>query len=409
LEHDSEALVTKSLSRRLFVGAAGAAAARRVLGANDRISVGVIGAGSRGRFDMEEIARCAGLNAAATAVCDVYRPNLESAVLWSSRAFGAVPRQTADYRELLSWKEVDAVVIATPDFGHATILKAAIEAGKDVYCEKPFATDFAKAKAAYLAIERSGRVVQVGTQRRSDPHHMAAAKFVRSGGLGRVTRVAIAAAMYENRWARRFDDVRAEDLDWDLFLMDLPRRPFDARLFRRWQLYRATTNGIPGLWMSHLADLVHWYLDDPYPAGAVAAGGVYLWKDGRETDDVFEALLDYSGGCLFSFTMALTNSAGTRNQWFGTRGTLEAPIDTGEIRVSGTGSGDPKRLGASVALRPEAATSHMHDFLLSVRSRNTPRADYRAGFSHAVAGCMAAQALANGRRMRFDRERLEIV
>ncbi len=401
--------MTNSLTRRLFVGTSAAISAGRVLGANDRISIGVIGTGSRGRYDMEEIGRCPELNVTVTAVCDVYRPNREAATQWTARAFGAAPRQTADYRELLAWKDVDAVVIATPDFGHATILRAAVEAGKDVYCEKPFATDFAKAKAAYRAIEDSGRVVQVGTQRRSDPYYIAAARLVRSGGLGRVTRVAVDVAMYENRWARRFDDVRAQDLDWSLFLMDLPRRPFDPRLFRRWQLYRATTNGIPGLWMSHLADLVHWYLNEPYPSSAVAAGGVYLWKDGRETEDVFEALLEYPGGCLFSFTMALTNSAGARNQWFGTRGTLEAPIDTGEIRVSGAGSGDPQRLGPTVTLRPEPSTSHMHDFLTSVRSRSTPRADYRAGFSHAVAGCMAAQALASGRRTHFDRERMEII
>jgi predicted dehydrogenase len=399
-----------SLPRRTFLGCALASPASRALGANDRIAVAVIGTGNRGREDLAEIARCKDANVAVTAVCDVYRPNREAAVQWVSQTFGAPPRQTVDYRELLSWKEVDAVVIASPDFGHATILKAAIEAGKDVYVEKPFATDFAKAKAAYLSIQGSGRVVQVGTQRRSDGAHRAAARFLHSGALGRITHAAIDVGFYESRWARPFDDVREKDLAWKEFLLDLPARPFDPRLFRRWQLFRATTNGIPGLWMSHMADLAHWFLNDPYPSSAVANGGVYLWKDGRETSDLFQAVLDYPTGSLFSFSMSLTNSAGTRNMWFGTRGTMEGPIDSGEFRVSGQGSEERDRLSMQpVSLGVEPSTSHMRDFLECVRSRQTPRADYRAGFSHAVAGCMSARALETGRRVRFDRERLEIV
>lgn len=398
-------------SRRMFLGTALGLPATGAMGANDRITVGIIGAGNRGQEDLEEIRKCANLNVTVGAVCDVYRPNREAAVQWITRQFGRAPRQTTDYRELLGWSEVDAVVIVTPDFGHATILKAAVEAGKDVYVEKPFATDFAKGKAAYDAVRRSQRVVQVGTQRRSDGGHQAAARFVQSGGLGKITRVAIDVGFYESRWARPYRDVQASDVAWKEFLVDLPDMPFNPRLFRQWQLFRHTTNGIPGLWMSHLVDVVHWYMDESYPESAVANGGVYLWKDGRETSDVFETALSYPKGFLFGFNMSLASTAGRRHLWFGTRGTMEGPIDPpGEFMVSGSGSGERERIqGPARSLGTEPSTSHMHDFLSCVRARRTPRATYQAGFSHAVANCMAAEALRTGRRVTFDPQRLEIV
>jgi predicted dehydrogenase len=401
--------MSDSISRRALMGAVASAPLGRVLGANDRISVGIIGAGGRGTFDMMEVAKAGNSNAAVTAICDVWRPNRERAAALAAKTFNVQPRQTTDYRELLSWKDVDAVVITTPDFGHATILKAAVEAGKDVYCEKPFATDFVKGREAYLAVKKSDCVVQVGSQRRSDGRHIAAAKLVRSGALGKITRIEIDVAFQHQRWFRPYQDVRESDVAWREFLMDLPARPFDPRLLRQWQLFRATSNGIPGLWMSHLVDTVQWFMDEPYPSGAVSNGGVYLWKDGRETTDVFQTLIDYPKGFLFSFSMVLTNAGGNRNMWFGTRGTLEGFIEEGEFKVSGNGSTGPDRIASEMRLDTEPTTSHMQDFLDCVRTRKTPRADYQAGFSHAVAGCMSAQALENGRRVQFDRERLEIV
>jgi predicted dehydrogenase len=145
-------------------------------------------------------------------------------------------------------------------------------------------------------------------------------------------------------------------------------------------------------------------MDDPYPAGAVANGGVYLWRDGRETSDVFHALLDYPKGFLVSFAMSLTNSAGTRNLWFGTKGTLDAD----KWVLSGEGSREKDRLPGETKIEPVAATSHMQNFIDCMRSRETPRAGIEAGFSHAVACCMASQALETGRKIRFDRQRLDL-
>ena len=167
----------------------------------------------------------------------------------------------------------------------------------------------------------------------------------------------------------------------------------------------ALTNGIPGLWMSHLIDLAAWFLDDPYPRYAVSAGGVYLWKDGRQTADVFHTLVEYPKDCLVSFALSLTNSGGGRNLWFGTKGTLDAERGI----ATPMGSRDPDRLTQNVNVEKVPVESHTDNWLRCIRSRETPRANIQAGFSHAVAGCMAAEALRSGRRVGFDTGKLELV
>lgn len=396
---------SSSVSRRAFVGAAAASSLGRAAGANDRIRVGLIGAGGRGTDHLRDLIRLKDLNVTIAAVCDVWRVNREKAAAAVEKGFGEKPRTTTDYRELLAWKDLDAVIIAVPDFAHPIVLQAAIAAGKDAYVEKPFATTFPDAKAAYLAVKSSKQVVQVGTQRRSDGHLMAAARQVRSGAIGKVTRVEFAVNFQQPRWKRPTDSINPADVDWKMFQMGRIDRGFDPRLFREWQLFPETTNGIPGLWMSHFIDLVPWFLDDPYPAGAVSNGGVYLWKDGRKTSDVFYTLLDYPKDFLVLFEMSLTNGAGDRNRWFGARGTLD-----GDKRlITGEGSSMPDKVREEIKIAPETTDSHMHNFLECVRSRQTPRADVQAGFSHAVAGIMASEALAKGRRMRFDPVKLEIL
>lgn len=394
------------LTRRAFTRAAAAPAALgSVLGANDRVQIGLIGAGGRGGNHIADIAKLRDLNVTIAGICDVWRVSREKSAAAVEKAFGAKPRTTTDYRELLSWRDIDAVVIATPDFSHPMVLKAAVEAGKDAYVEKPFGTTFPEVKAAYLAAKNSNRIVQVGTQRRSDGLFMAAAKVVQAGALGKVTRVEMNVAFQHPRWRRPDERIDPADVDWKAFQMDRITKGFDARLLREWQLFPETTNGIPGLWMSHFIDLIPWYLNAPYPAGAVSNGGVFLWKDGRKTSDVFYTLLDYPEDVMVLFGMSITNSAGSRCTWHGTRGTLDCDRWT----VSGAGSEMKDRIASETKILPEVTDSHMHNFLECLRTRQKPRADVQAGFSHAVAGIMASEALAHGRRMRFDAERLEII
>jgi predicted dehydrogenase len=393
-----------SITRRGFAAAATAASVGQVVGANDRIRLALIGAGGRGSSHLTDLNRLKDLNVTIAGVADVWRPNRERAVGIVAKNFGAKPQAVTDYRRLLESKEIDAVVIAVPDFAHPIVLKAAVEAGKDAYVEKPFGTTFPEVKAAYLAVRKSKQVVQVGTQRRSDPLMMGAAKLIRAGAIGKVTRIDIGMHFQAPRWKRPPETIAEQDVDWKTFQMGRIAKSFDPRLLREWQLFPETTNGIPGLWMSHFIDLIPWYLDDPYPSGAVSMGGVYLWKDGRVTSDVFQTLLEYPKDFMVSFSMSLTNSYGVRQLWMGTRGT--ADLEKGVI--TGEGSSMKDKVAGEIRIEKETTNSHMHNFLECIRSRQTPRADVQAGFSHAVAGIMASEALAKGRRMGFDRERLEI-
>jgi len=392
-------------TRRTFLMTTAAGAALAQPGANDRICLGLVGCGGRGR-DLLKAVASSGENAAITAICDVWRVNREAMAAEVEKAFGRAPAQTTRYQEVLAMKDVDGVLIATPDFTHPKILADAVEAGKDAYVEKPFATTFEEARMAYDAVKRTGRVVQVGTQRRSEDKFIAAAEAVQKGVIGKVTRVSMEYHFFEPRWRRDYHMVKAEDVDWEAFRFGgRIQGGFDPRKLREWQLFRDTTNGIPGLWMTHLIDLAAWYLNDPYPKGAMAMGGVYLWKDGRQTSDVFQAMLEYTD-CLVTFAMSLTNSAGGRNLWFGTKGVLDAEAN----RVSGEGSRDPDRIMQPYTLpRPEGIESHMANFLRCMRTRATPRASVEAGYAHAVATCMAAVSLETGRRVGYDPVKRELV
>ncbi|HXK04636.1 MAG TPA: Gfo/Idh/MocA family oxidoreductase [Verrucomicrobiae bacterium] len=392
-------------TRRHFLAAASAGAARAWQSSpNDRIRLGQIGCGGRSRDHLAELVK-ADENAAIVAVCDVWKVNREASSGAIGRAFGTPPKQTTRYQDLLAMKDIDAVLIATPDMTHPRILADAVAAGKDVYVEKPFAVDFADAKMAWQAVKRSKQVVQVGTQRRSDPQFIGAAQAMHSGVIGKITRVEMAVNFQEQRWHKPLDNVRKEDVDWEAFQFGgRIKEGFDARRLREWQLFRETTNGIAGLWMCHLIDLAPWYLRDPFPKAAMAMGGVYLWKDGRETSDVFQATVEYNE-CLVTFAMSLTNAAGNRNLWYGTKGTM----DLDNLKITGEGSRDPNRVKDTIAIERTPVESHMANFLRCVRSRQTPRASVDNGFQHAVAGCMAAVSLETGRRVRFDADKLELV
>jgi predicted dehydrogenase len=395
------------VDRRRFLAAAGAvAAASHLNAANDQIQIGLIGTGARMRDHFNELGRLRQSHRfTITAVCDVFRQNREAAVARVEKEYGAKPRATTRYQELLASKDVDAVIIATPDFSHPIILEAAVRAGKDVYVEKPFATDLVSARSAFIAARASNSIVQVGSQRRSDPGFIACAKRIQSGILGKITRIDIDNHFQEARWRRDFHMIRPADIDWEAFQMGgRIQKPFDPRLFREWQLFEETTNGIPGLWMSHFIDLVAWYLNDPYPKGAVSNGGVYLWKDGRRTSDVFHTLADYND-CLVSFAMSLTNASTPRNLWYGVKGTLDANA----LKISGAGSRDPGRITDEIKIEPESGIeSHMANWLNCIRTRNEPRANVQAGFSHAVAGVLSSEALRLQRRVTFNPQTLEM-
>jgi predicted dehydrogenase len=389
-------LKTSSASAAIWAASPWIAGAQR--SANERINIGIIGCGERAQALTGELfPQCEKQNMTITAVCDVWQKNLLSTASRVREKCGTEPLKFTRFNELLASKDIDAVVIATPDFSHAPILIAALQAGKDVYVEKPMCIDIPSAGKALDLARTKKRIVQVGTQRRSDGHFIAAAKQLQSGVIGKVNRISAAMNVNQARWARPFTDCKEADVDWDAYLFCLDQKlAFDPKLLRRWQLCRMTSNGIPGLWMTHYSDAVHLLTGTSYTRSVVALGDTYVWKDGREHADMFQALLDYSEGFLFSWGMGLGNSAGVHFTIHGTQGTMD--IEKWLVSSEG-GSGakfEPKKI------EPLPTQGHMENWISCLRSRKLPAADIEFGHRHVVATVMAATAFETGRRQTYD-------
>jgi predicted dehydrogenase len=400
-----------AMNRRQFIKTSSAAAVlstvpwvtRADTSPNAIINIALIGTGDR--MQMAHIPDILNLsakhNVRITAVCDVWKKNRESAAAKIKQKSGAEPRQFSRFQEVLQLSDIDAVIIATPDFSHGPILCAALEANKDVYIEKPMCIDVPSANKALDIARAKNRIVQAGTQRRSDGHFVEARKQLQTGVLGQLNRISAAMCVNSARWSRAYEDCQQADVDWDAYIAcSQSKLPFDAKLLRRWQLYRLCSNGMPGLWMTHYSDSVHMLTGAKYPASAVALGGRYVWKDGREHADTFHALLDYPEGFLLSWGMGLANSAGIHYTLHGTKGTLDAEKWT--ITSDGHQKFDAKPVAAA------KVASHMENWLECLRSREKPTADIEYGHQHTVATVMAATAFETGLRQKYDPAKREI-
>ncbi len=434
----------RELARRSFLARAGAGAvmagagalaSRRALGANERISIGVVGCGGRGSALMSQVASLAKKhNVEITAVCDVWRPNLRNATARLKKAFGKEPRQFTRFPELVALADLDAVIIATPDYAHTPVMIAALEANKDVYVEKPMSLEIPLANKALDLARANKRVVQVGTQRRSEGRWHAAHKELATGILGNITLIDSANHFSPHaRWARGYANCKKEDVDWGAFLFNRPMRPFDPKLLRRWHHFKEFTNGLSGLWMAHLVDALHMIMGATYPRTAVGHGGIYQWRDGREHSDLFRALLDYPtgplspNGFMYTWSMCLNNGAGSHYTIHGTNGTVDMYGTL--VRKQKIYDANGKAVTKNVALDSQTLTpmggvrgskvqvtrlpggknvNHMENWLECLRSRKRPNADIQYGHQHAVATIMAAAALHQGRRMVYDPEKREM-
>jgi len=263
---------SRSINRREFLEKSAAAVAgsamvprtamsyANIVGANDRISLGHVGIGNRGG-DLDLIASKlkSSHNVEMTAVCDLWKVNREKAAATNTGYYGRAPRAVQHIEELLAMKDVDGVLISTPEHSHSPILKMAAEAGKDAYVEKPMANILSEAKAAREAVLRSKTIVQVGTQHRSEPYPQAAQKVARSGALGDISKVEIEWNYHGPRWRGRPEvkQIRESDTDWAKWLLAKPARPFDPQLYFEFRLYKEFSSGIPDQWMSHGIDLVN--------------------------------------------------------------------------------------------------------------------------------------------------------
>src|SRR5580704_2032523 len=428
---------SKQPTRRNFVGQAsslvGLGAAiqstalsySRIIGANDRISVGHIGIGNRG----SELAGMAAklkdkYNFELTAVCDLWSVNRDRAADRGEKNYGRRPRTFQYMEKMLELHDVDAVFISTADFQHAPHLKTVLEAGKDVYCEKPMATDLADAKAARDAFLKTDRIVQIGSQHRSEPYQRETKKVIDSGALGEITKIELVWNYHGPRWRGRDEvkQIREQDTDWKRWLLTKPYRPFDPRAYFEFRLYKDFSSGIADQWMSHGIDLVHHMLDDHFPPSVMAHGGVYAWPDGRENPDTFHALLEYPKGFLVSYATSFGNDSDSFTRIMGKKATLINIGGEGSQRwkivdEKGTyednpfvhraetyvtlpgGSGDTKLAPPFIS---DNDLSHMTNWLDCLRSRRQPNATVHNGFAHAAAVIMATRAYREGRKLYWD-------
>jgi predicted dehydrogenase len=401
----------------------------RIPGANDRISLGHIGIGDRGRglaFIASKLKD--EKNAEMMAVCDLWKVNRERAAAAAEKVYGRAPRSFQYMDDLLVLKDLDAVIISTPDFQHAPLLKVAVEAGKDVYCEKPFANVLDEAKAARDTVLKSDRIVQIGTQHRSEPYQIAVRDLIRTGALGDVSKVEIEWNYHGPRWRGRpeVQQIREEDTDWRKWLRDKPYRPFDPRAYFEFRLYKDFSSGIADQWMSHGIDLTHFFLDDHFPRSVMAHGGVYAWQDGRENPDTFQALLEYPKGFLVSYSTSFGNDCDSFSRYMGKSATLINIGGEGSprwkiVEEKGNYEQNPylKRAEKYVTLPDNDAIPpnhisdnvlfHMSNWMDCLRSRKQPNATVLNGYAHAVAVIMAARSYREGKKLFWDAKTEAIV
>lgn len=417
----------------------------RVLGANGRVRVAIVGAGDRMMSSLVPafFTQAEELNFELAAVCDIWSKHRDenTAKIVANSKYTAKDKSIAKARntdELYAMKGIDAVIIATADFQHAYHAIEAVRAGKDVYAEKPFANIMSDAREALKVIGGSKQVFQVGTQRRSTNSYMRAKEYLDSGKFGDI----VFADMTWNvnqpgRWRRPnvVPLMKEADTDWKRFLINRdPKIPFDARKHLEFRLFWPFSSGIPDQWMVHQIDTVHWFTGIPHPRSVVANGGLYLWKDGRTNWDTMTAVFDYHNpktdkAFQVLYASRQTNEAGdVKEIYFSNGGTLN--LDTNKVTPEGGLKAnyakqmnmqpnllEPFTLSDEGGMETAANTgvdkqtvAHVRNWMQCVRDRNQKtNADIHAAYNHSVALCMTIAAIQTGKKVTFDDKKQEVV
>ncbi|MFO0843048.1 MAG: Gfo/Idh/MocA family oxidoreductase [Gemmataceae bacterium] len=388
-----------TLSRRSFLAAAAAAVpAVPARGALETIHVGCIGTGGRCRALMKSLREIKG--ARIVAVADVWEAALaEGKKLADDKAI-----VTARYQDLLARKDIDAVLIGSPDHWHVPMTIDAVAAGKHVYVEKPLTHDLAEGRKVIEAVKKSGLSVQVGTQQRSMPHIVQAKEVLDAGKVGKLLKVRMSWNRNADRIRRYKTGVDPRSVDWKAFLGGAREQPFDDYRFRNWRWFWDFGGGLFTDLMVHWVDVAHWFAGVDHPEKAVALGEHFASKGVWETPDTVQTLLTYKGGVQMHFEGTFSNArAGAMIEFMGTDATLYLdrgryelqPERTAKVRaeelVVGTG---PK--GRDFYDKPDGERLHLENWLAAIREKKQPSAPVEAGVSAASAAHLANQALRNG-------------
>ena len=385
-----------------------AASYSRVMGANDRVNLGGIGVGERGRHVMRMFQ--ATNQVEVTAVCDIYAQMIDAAKQQAPNA-----KTFTDHRKLLEMKELDAVLIATPDHWHATCAIDALTAGKDVYVEKPLTRTIEEGPAIVKAARVNNRVCQVGMQQRSGRHYIQAKKeYIDSGKLGKITlaRTWWHGNGYHLRKAPASLQTQPSNLDWARFLGPLKWRDYDPQQYWNWRAYLDFGGGQVTDLFTHWIDVVHMFMGTDVPTSASAAGGVYFAKDGRTAPDTINVLLEYPGEYTATFEATLAPGIrGEAVEMCGTKGRLYIDRNRFEFREAAPNA-QPVIVQAAAPQSPrvdQLTLDHVQNFLDCVKSRKRPNGDVLIGHRSAQASHLGNIAYLEKRRIDFDPVREEIL
>ncbi len=426
----------------LYLGSLGFSAKSygRIIGANDRVQVGVVGFSDRFRQSLfpSFMNHYKELNFDIVAVSDIWKMRREEGRDFLKQKMDHDIQACANNDALYNTKGLDAVIISTADFQHALHTIEAVKAGCDTYTEKPFAETMDDAIAALKAVKASNKIVQIGSQRRSGPNYKAAADFIQQGKFGPVTMVELTWNVNQpGRWRRPalVEKIRQEDTDWKRFLLNRPFEAWDPRKYLEYRLFWPYSSGMPGQWMSHQIDTVHWFSGLAHPRSVVANGGIYMWKDGRRNWDTTTAVFDYgpqndpSTGFQVTFSSRMHNGDERPSELYFSNGG-ELNLITNKVSPKG---GLEKRFADAMNMPPnllpemdlvtkkvevvasantggDALTSaHMRNWMECVRSRKQPNAPVEAGYNHSIACIMTNAAVRTGQKATFDEKTQQVM
>ena len=411
-----------------------------IIGANDRVRVGVVGFSDRFKSSLlpSFLNHHKELNFDMVAVSDLWNYRRGLGVDHLKEKFGHNITACRNNDELYSLKDIDAVIISSPDFAHASHAIEAVNAKCDVYCEKPFAETMEDARATLKAVKASKQILQIGSQRRSGANYKAASQFIKDGKFGDITMVELSWNVNQpGRW-RRPDLVaklKQEDTDWKRFLLNRPFEEWDPRKYLEYRLFWPFSSGMPGQWMSHQIDTVHWFTGLQHPRSVTANGGIYMWKDGRRNWDTTTAVFDYgpkedpTSGFQVVFMSRMHNGDENPTEIYYSNGG-ELNLNTNKISPKGGLTEKmAKAMNMQANLLPEInltdrvvkvesgantggdvlTSSHVRNWMECMRSRKQTNAPVEAGYYHSIATIMTNAAARTGAKVTFDEATQEVM
>ena len=418
--------MTDELSRRNFMRTAAAAAlaaapaAMPVLGANDRVKVGWIGTGSRGYHVMGQMYQGSKDMVEVVAVCDTFSGNLAKGKDRVQTMGGNTPKTYLDYKDILADPSIDVVFIATPEHLHYAMAMAALKAGKNIYLEKPIGHTIEEGAEIVKLAEKTGKVVQVGTQNRSNTLYIRAKEMFEQGMIGEVHYV-------RAFWYRNFDptapipaawryvippDADESNSDWNKFLGSAPKRPFDKHRYYQWRNYWDYSGGISTDLLVHQTDISNFVLGKVLPTTCMASGGIYMWgkPDDREVPDTLSALYEYPDNFQLNYSCYFGNDQyGYGEQFLGSEGTIEV-LDRQKLHFYPQKfNKKPIKDRQEVHLdyikdfnQPDATEAHVKNFIEAVQGKAKAIAPARAGQIAAIPGHMATLSYKNNKKIYWD-------